>query len=190
MKKLVLFLFIFTLGVGMVEGQNKETPKVRIKTSLGEIVVELNSAKAPTTVENFLFYVERGFFDGTVFHRVIPNFMVQGGGFTTDMQQKSTAQPIINEANNGLSNLRGTIAMARTQVINSATSQFFINLKDNFFLNYQNETSQGYGYCVFGKVIEGMSVVDAIAKVQTGAVGMHQDVPLKPVVIFWAKKEK
>ncbi len=190
MKKLILFIFIFTLGVGMAEGKNNENPKVRINTSLGEIVVELNSAKAPITVENFLFYVGRGFFDGTVFHRVIPNFMIQGGGFTSEMQQKSTAQPIINEANNGLSNLRGTIAMARTQVVNSATSQFFINLKDNFFLNYQNETSQGYGYCVFGKVIEGMNVVDAIAKVQTGSVGMHQDVPLKPVIIFWAKEEK
>ena len=150
---------------------------------MGTITLELDAEKAPETVANFAKYAKDGHYDGTIFHRVIDGFMIQGGGFTKDMNQKQTRAPIRNEAMNGLKNKRGTIAMARTMVVDSATSQFFINLVDNEFLDFQNPTPQGFGYAVFGKVTKGMEVVDAIAKVQTGNRGMHQDVPVKPVVI-------
>jgi peptidyl-prolyl cis-trans isomerase B (cyclophilin B) len=156
---------------------------VKLATSMGDIVVELNEDKAPVTVENFLNYVRDGFYDGTIFHRVIPNFMVQGGGFNDQMVEKSGRDPIKNEADNGLANDRGTIAMARTPDPDSATSQFFINHKDNAFLNYTGPSAQGWGYCVFGKVTEGMDVVDEIAKVKTTNRAGHQDVPEETIVI-------
>ncbi len=153
---------------------------IKIKTSHGEIDVELFDEKAPVTCENFRQYVADGFFDGTIFHRVIPNFMIQGGGFDTDMKQKATRDPIKNEADNGESNRRGTLAMARTMDINSATAQFFINLRDNDFLNHGG---RDFGYAVFGEVTAGMDVVDKIAAVDTGNVRGHQDVPLQTVEI-------
>ena len=157
--------------------------KVTMETSMGTITLELNDEKAPQTVANFVRYAQSGFYDGTIFHRVIDGFMIQGGGFTKDMNQKETDAPIRNEAMNGLKNLRGTIAMARTMVVDSATSQFFINLVDNDFLDFTAPTSSGFGYAVFGKVIDGMEVVDRIAKVRTGFSGPHQNVPEDPVVI-------
>ncbi len=150
---------------------------------MGTITFALDDAKAPETVANFVRYAQDGHYDGTVFHRVIDGFMVQGGGFTKDMNQKETREPIRNEAMNGLKNRRGTIAMARTMVVDSATSQFFINLVDNDFLDFQNPTPQGFGYAVFGEVTDGMDVVDRIAKVKTGSVGPYQNVPEEPVVI-------
>ncbi|MBI2485544.1 MAG: peptidyl-prolyl cis-trans isomerase [Deltaproteobacteria bacterium] len=153
---------------------------VIMSTSLGDIKIELYQDKAPITVQNFLSYVNDGFFDDTIFHRVIPNFMIQGGGFTQDMKQKPTKAPIKNEADNGLKNDAGTISMARTGVVDSATSQFFINQADNDFLNH---SSRDFGYAVFGKVVEGMDVVNKIAGVNTGRLGPFQDVPLEPVVI-------
>lgn len=160
---------------------------VQLNTNLGAIEIELNAEKAPISVKNFLSYVDSGFYNGVVFHRVIPNFMIQGGGFTPDMQQKATEAPIQNEATNGLTNQRGTLAMARTQVVNSATSQFFINLKDNDFLN---NGQRDYGYAVFGRVVKGMEVVDQIASVQTTRVGMNQNVPANPVIIHSATRVK
>lgn len=157
--------------------------KVTLTTNHGDIVLELNAEKAPKTVENFLNYVRAGHYDGTIFHRVISNFMIQGGGFTADMEQKSTQAPIENEANNGLSNVNGSIAMARTMDPHSASCQFFINVKDNDFLNFQNESMQGWGYCVFGQVVEGMDVVEAIKEVETGSYSVHQDVPVESVMI-------
>lgn len=157
--------------------------QVELKTNMGRITLELYPDKAPQTVENFLQYVRDGFYNGTVFHRVIPNFMIQGGGFTTDFVQKKTRAPIRNEAANGLKNALGTVAMARTSDPHSATAQFFINIADNDFLNFTAPTQQGYGYCVFGKVIRGMDVVDKIAGVATGDRPPHSDVPLQPVVI-------
>lgn len=154
-----------------------------MQTNMGTIVLELDSEKAPATVENFVDYAKSGFYDGTVFHRVIPGFMIQGGGFEPGMNQKPTRASIKNEADNGLANDIGTIAMARTSDPNSATSQFFINAKDNDFLNYTSSSPQGWGYCVFGKVVEGMDVVQKIEKVATGSKGMHQDVPTEDVVI-------
>jgi cyclophilin family peptidyl-prolyl cis-trans isomerase len=163
---------------------DEDFPKVRIQTNMGDIVVELNREKAPQTVANFLSYVNDGFYNGTVFHRVIDGFMIQGGGFTQDLQQKSTKPPIQNEADNGLKNDRGTIAMARTNNPNSATAQFFINVVNNDFLNYRSKTTRGWGYAVFGKVVEGMDVVDKIRKTPTGPSGpFRQDVPKTPVVI-------
>ncbi|WP_139349839.1 peptidylprolyl isomerase [Thioalkalivibrio denitrificans] len=164
----------------MAENQN---PKVSIETSKGTIVVELYADKAPETVANFMQYVNDGFYDGTIFHRVIPGFMIQGGGFTPDMSQKPTRDPIRNEANNGLSNEPGTLAMARTPNPHSASAQFFINVKHNRFLDFQSETQQGWGYAVFGRVVEGMDVVQDIENVPTGNHGMHQDVPVEPVVM-------
>lgn len=159
-------------------------PQVEFKTSLGTIVVELDPEKAPQTVENFLQYVKDGHYKGTLFHRVIPGFMIQGGGFSADFKEKSTRKPIRNEAANGLRNEPGTIAMARTSEPHSATAQFFINLVDNRPLNFRFPTQEGYGYTVFGKVIKGMDVVQRIAKVPTGpGPGGHQNVPAKPVVI-------
>ena len=157
--------------------------KVTMETSMGTITLELDDAKAPETVANFVQYAQDGHYDGTIFHRVIDGFMIQGGGFTKDMNQKETREPIRNEAMNGLKNLRGTIAMARTMVVDSATSQFFINLVDNSFLDFQNPTPQGFGYAVFGKVVDGMDVVDQIAKVKTGFSGPHQNVPEEAIVI-------
>ena len=150
---------------------------------MGTITLALDDAKAPETVKNFVRYAQDGHYDGTVFHRVIDGFMVQGGGFTKDMNQKETHEPIRNEAMNGLRNDRGTIAMARTMVVDSATSQFFINLVDNDFLNFTSPSPQGFGYAVFGKVTDGMDVVDAIAKVKTGFAGPHQNVPEEAIVI-------
>jgi len=163
----------------------KGKPVVVLKTSKGEIRIELDSQKAPITVKNFLAYVDAGFYDATIFHRVIDGFMIQGGGFTKDMTQKPTNAPIKNEAENGLKNARGTIAMARTNVVDSATAQFFINLVDNQMLNHG---SRDFGYAVFGHVTQGMDVVDAIAKVHTGQKGAFGDVPVEPVVIESIKR--
>ena len=156
---------------------------VQIKTSLGDIRVELDDVNAPESTRNFLAYVAKGHYDGTVFHRVIPGFMVQGGGFEPGMKQRPTDAPIPNEAKNGLKNNHYTLAMARTQVPHSATAQFFINTTDNDFLNHKAETAQGWGYAVFGKVVEGTDVVDKIEGVKTGRRGMHDDVPLDDVLI-------
>ncbi len=157
--------------------------KVTMETSVGTITLELDGEKSPKTVANFVKYASDGFYDGTIFHRVIDGFMIQGGGFTRDLNQKQTHESIPNEAMNGLKNRRGTIAMARTMVPDSATSQFFINLVDNDFLDFRSETPQGYGYAVFGEVTDGMDVVDAIAKVKTGFAGPHQNVPEEAIVI-------
>ena len=156
---------------------------ILMTTTVGPMTLELDADNAPKTVENFLSYVSNGFYDGTIFHRVIDNFMVQGGGFTADMEQKATQAPIENEANNGLKNARGTIAMARTQDPHSATAQFFINVQDNDFLNHTGENMQGWGYAVFGKVTEGEDVLDKIRCVQTGSQAGHQDVPVEPIII-------
>ena len=156
---------------------------ILMTTTLGSMTLELDADNAPTTVENFLSYVSNSFYDGTIFHRVISNFMVQGGGFTAEMEQKATQAPIENEANNGLKNARGTIAMARTQDPHSATAQFFINVQDNDFLNHTGENIQGWGYAVFGKVTDGEDVLDKIRCVQTGSQAGHQDVPVEPIII-------
>ena len=157
--------------------------KVKLATTMGDIVIELDAAKAPKTVDNFVAYVKAGHYDGTVFHRVIDGFMIQGGGFEPGLKQKPTGAPIANEANNGLRNDRYTIAMARTSAPHSATAQFFINTTDNDFLNFKSESPQGWGYAVFGKVVAGTEVVDAIEGVKTGRRGMHDDVPVDDVVI-------
>ena len=157
--------------------------KVKLTTNLGEIVIQLNTEKAPLSSANFLTYVNEGFYNGTIFHRIIPDFMAQGGGFDTSFNQKTVHAPIKNEANNGLVNSRGTLAMARTNDPNSATAQFFINYKDNSFLNHSSQTSSGWGYAVFGEVIEGMDIVDAMAKEATGNRNGHQDVPKSDIVI-------
>ena len=156
---------------------------VTIRTTFGEITLELDAEKAPKTVENFLAYARDGFYDGTIFHRVIDNFMIQGGGFDTDMQQKACREPIENEADNGLKNDFGTIAMARTMEPHSATAQFFINVKDNDFLNHSGKNMQGWGYAVFGKMTEGSEVLDKIRAVATTSRAGHQDVPTEPVII-------
>ena len=160
-----------------------DTTTVVMETSLGDIEIVLDAVNAPVTVANFLSYVDEKFYDGTVFHRVIKNFMIQGGGFTPELAQKKTKAPIKNEANNGLKNLRGTIAMARTQVVDSATAQFFINTVDNAFLDFKEPTMRGFGYAVFGQVVAGMDVVDKIAAVKTGSHGFMGDVPVEAVVI-------
>ena len=159
---------------------------VKLETSMGEITLELYPDKAPATVANFLQYVKDGFYDGTIFHRVIPTFMIQGGGFDAQMNQKPTKAPIKNEADNGLKNEAYTVAMARTNVPDSATAQFFINVADNQFLNHTAKTPQGWGYAVFGKVVKGQDVVDKIKAVPTGNKGMHQNVPVEPVTIIKA----
>lgn len=171
------------LARGEAEGGN---PVVVLETSKGNIEVELDAEKAPISSDNFLQYVDAGFYDGTIFHRVIPDFMVQGGGMSADMSQKDTRPPIHNEADNGLKNDRGTIAMARTGEIHSATAQFFINLKDNEFLNHGG---RDFGYAVFGQVTSGMDVVDAIAAVPTGSQGMHRDVPKEAVTLIKARRK-
>jgi len=197
MKRIGLFLFLIFLSInfsstwaksnkakeGQKGGTVEKTIKVKMETSLGNIIIELYPDKAPISVENFLKYVDKGFYSGTIFHRVVKDFVIQGGGFTEDMMQKPTQPPIKNEAGNGLKNDRGTIAMARTMVVDSATSQFYINLKNNDFLNHRNNSPQGFGYAVFGKVVEGIEVVDKIGSVQTGIVKGMPDVPLAPVVI-------
>ena len=165
-------------------------PMVTIETSKGNIVVELFSDKAPLSVKNFLQYVDSGHYNGTIFHRVINGFMIQGGGFTKDMQQKPVKAPVRNEAENGLKNLRGTLALARTPDVNSATCQFFINVVDNAFLDFTSPTPQGYGYCVFGKVVQGMEVVDQIKAVPTGRAGPFSDVPTQPVEIISISRVK
>ena len=158
-------------------------PVVELETNMGAIVIELNEEKAPKTVENFLNYVKSGQYDGTIFHRIIDGFMIQGGGMDAEMNEKPTNAPIENEADNGLKNDKGTIAMARTQDPHSATSQFFINVKDNDFLNHSGKNMQGWGYTVFGKVTSGMDVIEKMRSVPTGRFGMHADVPKEPVVI-------
>ena len=178
MKKLMVLLALAGAAVSA-----EATTRVEMKTSLGSIELALDEAKAPITVKNFVSYAKKGFYEGTIFHRVIDGFMVQGGGFTKDMVQKKTEAPIKNEAGNGLKNDKYTIAMARTMVVDSATAQFFINVKDNGFLNHRSEDPYGFGYAVFGKVTKGQEVVDKIAKVATGDHGFHQNVPTTPVVI-------
>ena len=158
-------------------------PVVELDTSMGAIVIELNEEKAPKTVENFLNYVKSGHYDGTIFHRIIDGFMIQGGGMDAEMNEKATNAPVENEADNGLKNDKGTIAMARTQDPHSATSQFFVNVKDNDFLNHSGKNMQGWGYTVFGKVTSGMDVIEKMRGVPTGRFGMHADVPKEPVVI-------
>ena len=188
-----IFGLIFLVSVAMVvspseSGAGEENPVVFMETSLGSITIELDQAKAPITVKNFLSYVDEKFYDGTIFHRVISNFMIQGGGFTADMQQKRVKAPIKNEAGNGLKNMTGTLAMARTNVVDSATAQFFINVVDNDFLDHQNTTSQGFGYAVFGKVIQGMDVVEKIKAVKTVSKMGFSDVPAEAVVIKSVKR--
>ncbi|MBC7895719.1 MAG: peptidyl-prolyl cis-trans isomerase [Cytophagaceae bacterium] len=170
-------------AAGSCAAKGNAPMKVKITTSMGPFVIELNKEKAPVSVENFVKYVESGHYNGTIFHRVIDGFMVQGGGFNKDMSQKPTQAPIKNEGANGLKNENYTVAMARTGVRDSATSQFFINVKDNEFLNYTGENPQGWGYAVFGKVVEGKDVVDKIKKVATGTTGGHQNVPSQAVTI-------
>lgn len=156
---------------------------IKLTTTLGTIAIALDFENAPNTAANFKQYCEEGFYEGTIFHRVINGFMIQGGGMTADMAQKPTRAPIENEADNGLQNVKGSLAMARTGDPHSATAQFFINVADNDFLNYSSKTPQGWGYAVFGEVVEGMDVVDAIKTVQTGSHGGHRDVPVEPIVI-------
>ena len=190
MKQILLAVLILAIIAGTSMGQESavSNPQVVMETSKGDIVLELYPDKAPLTVKNFLDYIDAGFYSGTVFHRVIPGFMLQGGGFSRDMQKKSTLMSVKNEAFNGLKNDRGTIAMARTQDPHSASSQFFINTVDNAFLNYKSQTTAGWGYAVFGKVIKGMEVVDAISKVQTGTQGRFRDVPKTPVEIIKVRR--
>ena len=177
-------LFIFGSVVqAAAADQAAKNPVILMETGMGNVKVRLDPQKAPISVHNFLDYVKGGFYKGTIFHRVIPGFMVQGGGFTADMQEKQTRAPIKNEAGNGLKNERGTIAMARTMIVDSASAQFFINVVDNGFLNHRDNSMQGFGYAVFGKVIEGMDVVDRIAKVKTGYQKGMGDVPETPVAI-------
>jgi len=174
-------LLLVMANLCLTAGCTKKEPRmVKLQTTMGDIILELDKEKAPVTSENFLTYVQENFYDGTIFHRVIPNFMIQCGGFTPDMTEKKTNPPITNEASNGLKNDRGTIAMARTSDPHSATSQFFINLVDNNGLNY---SAQNPGYAVFGKVIEGMDVVDKIAKAKTAKKGPHENVPVEPILI-------
>lgn len=189
-------LFAFTTGLVLADNHassegasgeammNENMPRVRLVTNLGDIVIALDQAKAPKTVENFLGYVNEGFYNGTIFHRVIDGFMIQGGGFTQDFEKKATRAPVENEANNGLKNDRGTVAMARTNQPHSATAQFFINVVNNDFLNFRSQTPRGWGYAVFGTVVEGMEVVDAIRRTPTGSGGpFRKDVPQTPVII-------
>ena len=181
---LSLVLFSTIKGTESMNDETADNPRVLIETTMGNITIELYAKNAPNSSANFLAYVEDGYFVDTIFHRVIPNFMIQGGGITADMQDKPGIRaPIENEANNGLKNFRGTLAMARTGDPHSATSQFFINHSDNGFLNFSSESSKGWGYAVFGKVTDGMDVVDAMAKVETGNMGGHQDVPVEIITI-------
>ncbi|MDH5580450.1 MAG: peptidylprolyl isomerase [Bdellovibrionales bacterium] len=162
--------------------------KVVLETSAGDIHVQLDDKKAPLTVQNFLKYVKKGHYNGTIFHRVIDNFMIQGGGFEKNMRPKETLAPILNEADNGLSNDIGTISMARTNDVHSATSQFFINVSNNDFLNHKTKSANGYGYAVFGKVVKGMTVINRIKKSKTTSLGMHKNVPIEPIIIKNVRK--
>ena len=182
MRALLLLTLPVLLSLGSATSA-QEYPLILMETSKGNITFELWPDKAPVSVENFLRYTDKGLYDGLIFHRVIPGFMIQGGGFTVEMMQVQTLDPISNEASADTPNNRGTLAMARTSEINSATSQFFVNLIDNDFLNHQNETPAGFGYAVFGEVVEGMEVVDDIAMVPTGRSGAFSDVPTEPVII-------
>ncbi len=185
MKKVFILMLLLVLSIHQAAfGGLSDNPRVVMETSKGTIVLEVFPDEAPETVKNFLQYVRWGHYDGTIFHRVIPDFMIQGGGFTPDMKRKSTEMPIPNEAHNGLKNARGTVAMARTPDPHSATDQFFINTKSNSFLNHTSDTPQGWGYTVFGKVVKGMDVVDAISGVKTAKKGMMGDVPVSPVRII------
>ncbi len=186
MRKLIIFMMLFltsTLSFATENNMSDTQTKVKLTTTLGEIIIQLNTEKAPVSSANFLTYVNEGFYNGTIFHRIIPDFMAQGGGFDTSFNQKAVHAPIKNEANNGLKNTRGTLAMARTNDPHSATAQFFINYKDNSFLNHTSETSSGWGYAVFGEVIEGMDVVDAMTKQATSNRGGHENVPKTDIVI-------
>lgn len=185
-RKLLSAVALICLVAGIATAEGKKNPVVMMETNHGNIKIELFEKEAPISVKNFLDYAKSGFYTGTIFHRVIAGFMIQGGGFTADLDQKPTRAPIKNEADNGLGNLRGTIAMARTGVVDSATAQFFINVVSNDFLNQRNQSQQGYGYAVFGKVIEGMDVVDRIAATKTVTRGFP-DVPQTPVVIKFVK---
>lgn len=187
MKTGFTFLLAILVAVSAIQAQDDD-PSVILITTMGEIVIELDSDKAPGSVKNFLEYVDSGFYDGTIFHRVIDRFMIQGGGFTEDMTQKKTRAAIGNEADNGLSNVRGSVAMARRGDPHSASAQFFINTVDNDALDHKNKTAQGWGYTVFGKVVEGMDVVDEIAVVKTSSQGSFRDVPSQPVIIIEAKR--
>ena len=178
-----LVIFSFVCSVGVAASDQGDNIMVEMTTSKGVITLELDAEHAPVTVANFLEYVNSGHYDGTIFHRVIPGFVIQGGGMESGMREKTTQAPIENEADNGLKNLTGTICMARTNDPHSATSQFFINLKDNSFLDHTEKTPSGWGYAVFGRVTSGMEIVEAIAAVQTGNSGHHQDVPLEDVVL-------
>lgn len=189
-RTLAALFATFTLAAGLpLAAQAQNNPKVKLDTSLGTVVLELDAAKAPKTVDNFVQYVKEGHYNGTIFHRVIDGFMIQGGGFGADMQQKPTQAPIANEAANGLKNTKYTVAMARTGDPHSATAQFFINVADNAFLNHQAPSGQGWGYAVFGKVVSGTDVVDKIRTVPTGNRGRHQNVPVTPVTILKATLE-
>jgi len=193
MRTLILSMVLFltsTLSFATENNMSDTQTKVKLTTTLGEIIIQLNTEKAPVSSANFLTYVNEGFYNGTIFHRIIPGFMAQGGGFDTSFNQKAVHAPIKNEANNGLANSRSTIAMARTNDPNSATAQFFINYKDNSFLNHTSPTASGWGYAVFGEVIEGMDVVDAMAKQATGNRGGHQDVPKTDIIIEKAEVVK
>lgn len=193
MRAPILFMMLFLTTTLSFAKENKMTdtsPKVKLTTSLGAIVIQLNAEKAPVSTANFLQYVNEGFYNGTIFHRIIKDFMAQGGGFDTGFKQKATHDPIKNEADNGLTNKRGSIAMARTPDPNSATAQFFINYRDNAFLNHTSPTPSGWGYAVFGEVVEGMDVVDAMANQPTGSRGGHQDVPKTDIVIEKAEVVK
>jgi len=186
MRSLILFLMLSFTSTYSFSTENKmsETQtKVKFQTTLGDFIIELDAEKAPITVKNFITYVEEGFFNGTIFHRIIPGFMAQGGGFDTSFAQKETHGMIKNEADNGLKNDRGTLAMARTPAPDSATAQFFINYKDNDFLNYSAPTQNGWGYAVFAKVVEGMDIVDEMANQATGNKNGHQDVPTTDIII-------
>lgn len=188
MRMLIGLILIGSVAAVAAAQAAAPNPRILLKTSKGDITVELDAAKAPVTVKNILAYVDAQFYDGTIFHRVIKNFMIQGGGLTADFQEKATKAPIKNEAGNGLKNKRGTIAMARTAVVDSATSQFFINHADNDFLNHRDNSAEGFGYCVFGKVVEGMDVVDAIAAVRTGTVQGYADAPRETVTIVSVRR--
>jgi len=184
LKKLILTPVVLITVFGLSGMTAVAGPLVKLQTNVGDIVIELNQEKAPKSVENFLAYVNDGFYNGTIFHRVIDGFMIQGGGFTEDLQKKGTRAPIENEANNGLKNDRGTIAMARTNAPHSATAQFFINVVNNDFLNYRAPNPRDWGYAVFGKVVQGMDIVDKIRKIPTGPGGpFPKDVPQSPVII-------
>lgn len=189
MKKSLVLLLFFLLGMLLsataraADAKKSVDPMVKLETNMGDIVLKLDARKAPNTVANFIQYVKSGHYDGTIFHRVIKDFMIQGGGMTPELKEKTTQAPIRNEANNGLRNKKYTIAMARTNQPHSASAQFFINTKDNDFLDFKSETPEGWGYAVFGKVISGFDTVDKIESVLTGRRGMYDDVPQSPVVV-------